>query len=90
MPYYEISKIYIYSLFPIYFPKYKGPKHDPISARNFILQLFTETEEVNEQQQNSSQIYSHFTCATDTENMRNAFETVKDTILQQNLSAQIY
>ena len=30
-------------------------------------------------------IYSHFTCATDTENIRFVFAAVKDTILQANL-----
>ncbi|EHB02791.1 Guanine nucleotide-binding protein subunit alpha-11 [Heterocephalus glaber] len=30
-------------------------------------------------------IYSHFTCATDTENIHFAFAAVKDTILQLNL-----
>lgn len=30
-------------------------------------------------------IYSHFTCATDTENIRFVFAAVKDTILQLNL-----
>ena len=30
-------------------------------------------------------IYSHFTCATDTENIRFVFHAVKDTILQENL-----
>ena len=30
-------------------------------------------------------IYSHFTCATDTENIRFVFADVKDTILQLNL-----
>lgn len=30
-------------------------------------------------------IYSHFTCATDTENIRLIFAAVKDTILRLNL-----
>lgn len=30
-------------------------------------------------------IYSHFTCATDTENIRFVFAAVRDTILQTNL-----
>ncbi len=30
-------------------------------------------------------IYSHFTCATDTENIRLIFVAVKDTILRLNL-----
>ena len=30
-------------------------------------------------------IYSHFTCATDTDNIRFVFHAVKDYILQKNL-----
>jgi len=30
-------------------------------------------------------VYSHFTCATDTENIRFVFAAVRDTILQYNL-----
>lgn len=30
-------------------------------------------------------LYSHFTCATDTENIRFVFVAVKDTILRHNL-----
>ncbi len=30
-------------------------------------------------------VYGHFTCATDTENIRFVFAAVRDTILQSNL-----
>ena len=33
----------------------------------------------------SKTIYSHFTCATDTENIRYVFAAVRDTILKINL-----
>ncbi|RTG89089.1 guanine nucleotide-binding protein G(q) subunit alpha [Schistosoma bovis] len=57
-----------------------GPKNDAIAARNFILKMY---QELN---LNSGRpIYSHFTCATDTENIRVVFVAVKDTILQTNL-----
>ncbi|CAH8466315.1 unnamed protein product [Schistosoma margrebowiei] len=69
-----------YSHLVDYFPKFTGPKNDAIAARNFILKMY---QELN---LNSGRpIYSHFTCATDTENIRVVFVAVKDTILQTNL-----
>ena len=48
--------------------------------REFILQMFVELNPDPDKI-----IYSHFTCATDTENIRFVFAAVKDTILQANL-----
>ncbi|KAI7812596.1 guanine nucleotide-binding protein subunit alpha-14-like [Triplophysa rosa] len=64
-----------------YFPEYTGPKNDADAAMNFILSMY-------EQQNSDTQkpIYAHFTCATDTENIRFVFIAVKDTILKHNLS----
>ncbi|XP_054545213.1 guanine nucleotide-binding protein subunit alpha-14 [Talpa occidentalis] len=70
----------MYSHLISYFPEYTGPKRDVKAARDFILKLY--------QDQNPNKekiIYSHFTCATDTENIRFVFAAVKDTILQLNL-----
>uniref|UniRef100_A0A2I3SFV8 Guanine nucleotide-binding protein subunit alpha n=1 Tax=Pan troglodytes TaxID=9598 RepID=A0A2I3SFV8_PANTR len=61
-----------YSHLVDYFPEYDGPQRDAQAAREFILKI----DEI---------IYSHFTCATDTENIRFVFAAVKDTILQLNL-----
>lgn len=63
-----------------YFPEYDGPKRDPQSAREFILKMYVDLNPDNDKI-----IYSHFTCATDTENIRFVFAAVKDTILQLNL-----
>jgi guanine nucleotide-binding protein G(q) subunit alpha len=63
------------------FPQYQGEKYDDKSARNFILKQFCDTEDVDD----GSKVYSHFTCATDTNNMRFVFEAVKSTILDQNI-----
>ncbi|XP_065140610.1 guanine nucleotide-binding protein subunit alpha-14-like [Paramisgurnus dabryanus] len=63
-----------------YFPEYQGPKNDADAAMNFILEMYN--------QQNADaqkRIYAHFTCATDTENIKRVFRSVKDTILQNNL-----
>lgn len=63
-----------------YFPEYDGPQGDAKCAREFILKMFVDLNPDTEKI-----IYSHFTCATDTENIRFVFAAVKDTILQLNL-----
>ena len=63
-----------------YFPHFNGREKDAQAAREFILQMFVELNPDPEKI-----IYSHFTCATDTENIRFVFAAVKDTILQANL-----
>ncbi|CAF5097166.1 unnamed protein product, partial [Rotaria socialis] len=49
-------------------------------AREFILKMYVDLNPDSDKI-----IYSHFTCATDTENIRFVFAAVKDTILQLNL-----
>lgn len=68
-----------YSHLVDYFPKYYGPKQDSQEASEFILNMFLglQTDQKN--------IYHHFTCATDTKNIRFVFSVVKDHILQNNL-----
>ncbi|KRY49136.1 Guanine nucleotide-binding protein G(q) subunit alpha, partial [Trichinella britovi] len=63
-----------------YFPEYDGPPRDAIAAREFILKTFVDLNPDADKI-----IYSHFTCATDTENIRFVFAAVRDTILQHNL-----
>ncbi|XP_075583347.1 guanine nucleotide-binding protein subunit alpha-14 [Pelecanus crispus] len=70
----------MYSHLISYFPEYTGPKQDVKAARDFILKLYQDQNPDKEKV-----IYSHFTCATDTENIRFVFAAVKDTILQLNL-----
>ena len=68
------------SLFLILTALMTGPKQDVKAARDFILKLYQDQNPDKEKV-----IYSHFTCATDTENIRFVFAAVKDTILQLNL-----
>ncbi|TKR94060.1 hypothetical protein L596_008403 [Steinernema carpocapsae] len=70
----------LYSHLADYFPEYDGPPRDAIAAREFILKMFVDLNPDADKI-----IYSHFTCATDTENIRFVFAAVKDTILQHNL-----
>ncbi|XP_063151234.1 guanine nucleotide-binding protein subunit alpha-14-like [Candoia aspera] len=68
----------MYSHLVTYFPQFPGPKQDVKAAREFILDLYKD-------QNSDKDIYTHFTCATDTENIRFVFAAVKDTILNLNL-----
>ncbi|EDW90736.2 uncharacterized protein Dyak_GE12482 [Drosophila yakuba] len=70
----------MYSHLIDYFPDYDGPPQDANAAQEYVLRLF---EDVSSD--TPKRIYSHFTCATDTENIRFVFAAVKDTILQCNL-----
>lgn len=70
----------MYSHLVDYFPEFDGAPRDPIAAREFILKMFVDLNPDADKI-----IYSHFTCATDTENIRFVFAAVKDTILQINL-----
>ena len=63
-----------------HFPEYNGPTHDPIAAREFILKMYEHLNPIW-----GRQIFSHFTCATDTENIRLVFDSVKKTVLQKNI-----
>ena len=70
-----------------YFTRYKGPERDPAAAAEFILEMFYQT--VDAAVLRKRVIYSHFTCATDTRNIKLVFQAVKDTILEQMLCKEI-
>ncbi|XP_071443642.1 G protein alpha q subunit isoform X1 [Hetaerina americana] len=70
----------MYSHLVDYFPEYDGPKQDDIPAREFILKVY-----LDQNPDPDRMCYSHFTAATDTENIRLVFCAVKDTIMQNAL-----
>lgn len=63
-----------------YFPDYNGPPNDAASAKKFLCAKF---KELNKNP--SKPIYEHFTCATDTNNIRHVFDSVSDIIIERNL-----
>lgn len=69
-----------YSHLADFFPSFKGARRDAQAAKEFILKMYLDLNPDDDKI-----IYSHFTCATDTENIRFVFAAVKDTILQLNL-----
>ncbi|XP_021200776.1 G protein alpha q subunit isoform X2 [Helicoverpa armigera] len=70
----------MYSHLVDYFPEYDGPKQDAPPALDFILQKY-----LKENPDPERSCYSHFTTATDTENIKLVFCAVKDTIMQSAL-----
>ncbi|XP_020507180.2 guanine nucleotide-binding protein subunit alpha-14-like [Labrus bergylta] len=64
-----------------YFPAFKGPQGDAKSAKKFIQQMY-----MKEHSGHPRPIYTHFTCATDTENIKVVFKDVKHTIFIENFS----
>lgn len=51
-------------------------------AAAFIQQQF---EQLNKRKDGQKEIYTHFTCATDTNNIRFVFDAVTDIIIKENL-----
>ncbi|KAM4719584.1 guanine nucleotide-binding protein subunit alpha-14-like [Anableps anableps] len=65
-----------------YFPDYKGPSGDAESAKTFIERMYIDLHK-----NRHKPLYTHFTCATDTENIRVVFRSVKDTIFLENMNS---
>uniref|UniRef100_A0A3P9I279 Guanine nucleotide-binding protein subunit alpha n=1 Tax=Oryzias latipes TaxID=8090 RepID=A0A3P9I279_ORYLA len=63
-----------------YFPEFTGPQRDAEAAKKFILKMY-----VDRHTGRHKPLYTHYTCATDTENIKVVFKAVKDTLLQDNL-----
>ncbi|KAJ3610364.1 hypothetical protein NHX12_022456 [Muraenolepis orangiensis] len=62
-----------------YFPTFRGPRGDVAAAKEFILQLYKEQHVGH-----PKGLYHHYTCGTDTENIRHIFSNVKDIIMEIN------
>ncbi|XP_053704440.1 guanine nucleotide-binding protein subunit alpha-11-like isoform X1 [Synchiropus splendidus] len=66
-----------------YFPEFDGPQRDVEAVKDFILHMFVCLNMMKKS------FYYHFTCATDTDNIRFVFKAVKDHILQTTISTFI-
>nr|XP_055073804.1 guanine nucleotide-binding protein subunit alpha-11-like [Misgurnus anguillicaudatus] len=63
-----------------YFPDFQGKRCDSKEAMEFILKTYLQ-KAINVQTKDCKDIYHHFTCATDTNNIRNIFKDVKEALL---------
>lgn len=68
----------------IYFPKFQGRRRDHSAAMDFIREMYMQ-QALSHEKSGNKNIYPHFTCATDTNNIRSVFNDVKDTVLIKSL-----
>jgi guanine nucleotide-binding protein subunit alpha-12 len=65
-----------------YYPQFIGNPHSIDDVQSFMLQMF-----LSVRKNTKTPIYHHYTNAVDTENIQVVFRSVKDTILQRNLTS---
>ncbi|CAG07951.1 unnamed protein product, partial [Tetraodon nigroviridis] len=68
-----------------YFPSFAGKTRDPEDAKNYICKLYEQQATNRDKREERKTLYPHFTCATDTSNIRRVFSDVKDTVLLKSL-----
>lgn len=71
------------SIFHLHFST--GRKHDPEDAMKFIRKMYEQQAVTHNNRETWKTLYPHFTCATDTNNIRRVFSDVKDTVLLKSL-----
>lgn len=62
-----------------------GKKRDPEDAKNYISKMYEQQAITRDKSGERKTLYPHFTCATDTNNIRRVFSDVKDTVLLKSL-----
>lgn len=69
-----------------------GPKQDAEAAKSFILDMYTrmyagcvDGTDGDKKGSRSRRLFSHYTCATDTQNIRKVFKDVRDSVLARYL-----
>ncbi|XP_051977807.1 guanine nucleotide-binding protein subunit alpha-11-like [Xyrauchen texanus] len=67
-----------------YFPNFPGERRNKQDAMKYIHEIYKK-KAMNVEKNECKTIYSHFTCATDTNNIRMVFSDVKDTVLIKSL-----
>ncbi|XP_070271863.1 guanine nucleotide-binding protein subunit alpha-15 isoform X1 [Myotis yumanensis] len=75
-----------------YFPSFQGPKQDAEAAKQFILGMYSsmyagcaDAADGGRKGSRSRRLFSHYTCATDTQNIRTVFKDVRDSVLARYL-----
>ncbi|XP_073699938.1 guanine nucleotide-binding protein G(q) subunit alpha-like isoform X1 [Garra rufa] len=67
-----------------YFAGFDGRRRDAQDAMTFIHNMYKQRG-ISAESKECKNIYAHFTCATDTNNIRKVFNDVKDTVLIKSL-----
>ncbi|XP_042337228.1 guanine nucleotide-binding protein subunit alpha-11-like [Plectropomus leopardus] len=68
-----------------YFPSFTGKRQDPEDAKNYIRKMYEQQAVNRDNRDEWKTLYPHFTCATDTNNIRRVFSDIKDTVLLKSL-----
>ncbi|XP_029562907.1 guanine nucleotide-binding protein subunit alpha-11 isoform X1 [Salmo trutta] len=68
-----------------YFPGFTGKRRDAQDAMKYIQKMYEQQAQSRDKKEDSKTLYPHFTCATDTNNIRKVFSDVKDTVLLKSL-----
>lgn len=75
-----------------YFPSFQGPRQDAEAAKRFVLDMYTrmyaggaDGADGGRKVPRSRRLFSHYTCATDTQNIRKVFKDVRDSVLARYL-----
>ncbi|XP_034035659.1 guanine nucleotide-binding protein subunit alpha-11-like [Thalassophryne amazonica] len=68
-----------------YFPAFSGSSQNAEDAKKFIQKLYEQQAINRDNKKQWKHLYSHFTCATDTNNIRRVFSDIKDTVLLRSL-----
>ncbi|KAM6921087.1 guanine nucleotide-binding protein subunit alpha-14-like [Xenentodon cancila] len=68
-----------------YFPGFTGKRQDPEDAKKYIFKLYEQQAMNRDKRDEWKALYTHFTCATDTSNIRRVFSDVRDTVLLRSL-----
>ncbi|XP_013108599.1 guanine nucleotide-binding protein subunit alpha-11-like [Stomoxys calcitrans] len=71
----------MYSDLAVFFPEYQGPKQDHMKAREFLRDMFLQLT-------TRRKFYKHFTCATDTNQIKTILEVVRNTVIKRLLDQQ--
>lgn len=66
-------------------PSVTGKRQDPVDAKNYISKLYEQQAINRDNRDERKTLYPHFTCATDTNNIRRVFSDIKDTVLLKSL-----
>lgn len=66
-------------------PTHEGKRRDAQDAMKYIQKMYEQQAQSRDKKEDSKTLYPHFTCATDTNNIRKVFSDVKDTVLLKSL-----
>ncbi|XP_037106520.1 guanine nucleotide-binding protein subunit alpha-11-like [Syngnathus acus] len=68
-----------------YFPGFAGKTQDAEEAKKYIQKLYQQQTRNPNSRGEGKNFYLHYTCATDTDNIRKVFSDIKDTVLLKSL-----